>query len=117
MRQNLPTRQNLKVLPFLLVAVMGVGLAGCERHGEHAAARLGGHEAMREGRGERHGGGIRKACEADIEQFCAADQTGRDRRQCLESHLDKLSAGCKTAVEARKNHKRGGDDKSDSGSE
>jgi Cysteine rich repeat len=116
-------RQNLKVLPFLLVAVMGVGLAGCERHGERAAAKFGGHEAMRagrgEGRGERHGGGIRKACEADIEQFCAADQTGRDRRQCLESHLDKLSAACKTAVEARKNHKRdkGSDDKSDSGSE
>jgi|HubBroStandDraft_5_1064220.scaffolds.fasta_scaffold22617_2 hypothetical protein len=111
----------MKTIPILLAAVMCAGLAGCERHGEHAAARLGGRAAMHEGReaGREGRGGLRRACEADIEQFCAADQTGRDRRQCLESHMDKLSNDCKTAIEARKNHRRdkAGDDKTDSGSE
>ena len=111
----------MKTFPLLLAAVTCLGLAGCERHAEHAAARLGTRAAMHEGRGEGRAGrgGIRRACEADIEQFCAADQTGRDRRQCLESHMDKLSNDCKTAVEARKNHRRdkGGDDTTGNGSD
>ena len=65
--------------------------------------------------------GMRKACGSDLEKFCAADQTGRDRRTCLESHLSEISADCKAAVEAR-GHRGGGgrrnrdttdDDKSD----
>jgi hypothetical protein len=71
-------------------------------------------------RGERGAhGGIRRACEADMEQFCAADQKGRDRRECLQSHMDKLSADCKAAIEARKNHRRGdkGDKAGGDGSE
>jgi hypothetical protein len=65
--------------------------------------RGGDHERRLEERGERNGQrhGLRRECRDDIEKFCAADQTGRDRRQCLESHLSELSADCKTAVEAR----------------
>ena len=110
----------MKTLPLLLAALMGTGLASCERHAEHAAARLGTRAAVHGARGERgERGGLRRACEADIEQFCAADQKGRDRRECLESHLDKLSNDCKTAIEARKNRHRdkGGDTKPDSGSD
>ena len=107
----------MRTLPFLLAAVMSLGIVGCERHAEHAAARMGAHGAMRAERGDRgergaHGG-LRRACEADLEQYCAADQKGRDRRECLESHLDKLSADCKAAVEARKN--RHGRDKGGEG--
>jgi hypothetical protein len=74
-------------------------------------------------RSEKHGEsgkhhGLRRACRDDLAKFCAADQKGRDRRQCLQSHLSELSADCKTAVEARKSrggHRKGGDsdDKSD----
>jgi hypothetical protein len=71
------------------------------------------HGVMREQRMEKHGengghGGLRRSCRADIEQFCAADQKGRDRRECLQSHMDKLSADCKTALQDRMNHKGGG---------
>ena len=110
----------MKTLPLLLAALMSVGIAGCERHpgqAERMGARAAGH-GMRGERGGGHGG-IRRACEADIEQFCAADQKGRDRRECLQSHMDKLSADCKAAIEARKNHRRGdkGGDKTGDGSE
>lgn len=98
----------MKTLPLLIAALMSVAIAGCERHpgqAERMGARAVGH-GMRGERGGGHGG-LRRACEADIEQFCAADQKGRDRRECLQSHMDKLSADCKTAIEARKNHRRG----------
>jgi hypothetical protein len=62
---------------------------------------------QRQERGE-HRGGLRRDCRDDIEKFCAADQTGRDRRLCLQSHLDQLSAGCKTAVQDRMNRHGGG---------
>ncbi len=106
----------MKTLPLLLAALMSVGIAACERHpgqAERMGARAAGHGM----RGERAGGrgGIRRACEADIEQFCAADQKGRDRRECLQSHMDKLSADCKAAIEARKNHRR--DKAGDNGTE
>jgi hypothetical protein len=101
----------MKTSALLFASLVCIGLAGCERH-ENQAARLGAREAVhaergeRGERGERRGGGIRRACEADIEQFCAADQRGRDRRECLESHKDKLSQACKTAIEERKNWRR-----------
>jgi hypothetical protein len=111
----------MKTFPLLLAALMCLGIAGCERHGgqaERMGARAVGH-GMRGERGERGGhGGIRRACEADIEQFCAADQKGRDRRECLQSHMDKLSADCKAAIEARKNrHRDKGDKAGDGGTE
>ena len=109
----------MKTFPLLLAALMCLGIAGCERHSGQAE-RLGARAAGHGMRGERGGhGGIRRACEADIEQFCAADQKGRDRRECLQSHMDKLSADCKAAIEARKNHRHGdkGDKGGDNGTE
>jgi hypothetical protein len=64
-------------------------------------------EQRNERNGERHGG-LRRVCRADIEQYCAADPKGRDRRMCLQNHLDKLSADCKTAVQDRMNRHGGG---------
>jgi hypothetical protein len=77
---------------------------------EHAARDVlrGQRMEQRGERGDRHGGGLRRACRADIEQFCAADQKGRDRRECLQTHIDKLSADCKTAIQDRMNHRGGG---------
>ena len=46
------------------------------------------------------GGGPRVACAADLAKFCPDAQTGPDRRQCMMSHKDDLSAGCKTAIAA-----------------
>ena len=53
-------------------------------------------------RGDRggRGHGLKRACAADIEKFCGNDR-GRERRQCLQTHLDQLAADCKEAVEKR----------------
>lgn len=101
------SRQIMKATHLLLACVLGLGLAACDRH-NNPLRNVTGHErgARHEGGGGR--GGLRRACSADLEQYCAADQTGRDRRQCLESHQDKLSADCKAALEARKNRRKGG---------
>jgi len=61
----------------------------------------------REGRGEGgRAGGLRQACSTDLEKFCAADQRGRDRRMCLQSHIDQLSADCKAALAERQQRRR-----------
>ena len=62
-------------------------------------------------RGEGGHGGLRRACSADLEKFCAADQKGRDRRLCLQSHLDQLSEDCKAALAARQHRQRRGRDR------
>jgi len=64
-----------------------------------------GHAQRSEERAGKHHG-MRRACRDDLEKFCAADQKGRDRRECLQTHVSEISADCKAAVEARKN--RGG---------
>ena len=78
-------------ISLLLVPLICVSALACRPH----AAGGGGHG--REGGGH----GLRRDCQADIEQFCAADQTGRDRRNCLQTHLIQLSEACKAAVAAR----------------
>ena len=77
---------------------------------EHAARDLmrGQRMEQRGERGDRHGGGLKRVCRNDIEQYCAADQKGRDRRECLQNHLDQLSADCKTALQERMNRHGGG---------
>jgi hypothetical protein len=45
-------------------------------------------------------GGARVACAADLSKFCPSQQPGPDRRQCMMSHKDDLSAGCKAAIAA-----------------
>jgi hypothetical protein len=75
------------------------------------------HGQRSEERGGKHHGGLRRSCRDDIEKFCA-DKAKSERRECLQAHLNDLSADCKTAVEARKGRggrRKGGDsdDKSD----
>jgi hypothetical protein len=50
--------------------------------------------------GERHRG-LRKACATELAQYCPGDQRGRARRDCLQSHMDQLSADCKASLESR----------------
>jgi hypothetical protein len=106
---------------ILLVTLLCLAATGCDRHQmrEELRQHAGRHEGGREG---RHGGeaggamragghGIRRVCAADLEKFCASDQTGRDRRQCLDAHKDQLAADCKTALaerEQRHGGRRGG---------
>jgi hypothetical protein len=63
----------------------------------------------REARAEGGHSGLRRACSTDLEKFCVADQTGRDRRKCLQSHIDQLSADCKTALAARQQRRHNRD--------
>ena len=48
------------------------------------------------------GGGngvVRKACQADIEQFCGGTEPGGGRLgQCLREHEDRVSPPCKSAL-------------------
>ena len=85
--------------PFaLLVCIIAIAAAGCGPHGRGAMRALrhaGGH------------GGMRQECSQDIQQFCAADQTGRDKRACLKEHEAQLSAGCKAALQAREERRAG----------
>jgi hypothetical protein len=85
----------MKKSTALLVSLSCLALLGCKPH-------PGGRETRAEG--ER--AGLRQACSADTEKFCAADQRGRDRRLCLQSHVDQLSADCKTALAARPHRQR-----------
>ena len=45
-------------------------------------------------------GGLRAACRADFEKYCSGVGPGPGRRQCLLDNKDKLSADCKTAIDA-----------------
>jgi hypothetical protein len=97
-----------KATVLLLTSLVCLTTMACKP--EHAARDVlrGQRMEQRGERGDRHGGGgLRRACRADIEQFCAADQKGRDRRECLQTHIDKLSADCKTAIQDRMNHRGG----------
>ncbi len=91
----------------LLACLLCVGVVACKP--QHAARNMM-REQRIEQRGDRdhRGGGLRRACRNDIEQYCAADQRGRDRRECLQSHMDKLSADCKTALQNRMDRRGGG---------
>jgi len=94
---------------ILLACLVCLPVIACKPH--PGKILRGGDRIQRsEERNARHHG-LRRACRDDIEKFCAADQTGRDRRACLNTHLNELSADCKAAVEARKG--RGGRRKRD----
>ncbi|HWA91786.1 MAG TPA: hypothetical protein VG889_17240 [Rhizomicrobium sp.] len=99
----------MRYAPLLLAAIVGFGLTGCDRHPARNARDT--VRAERTERGDRPAGmghGLRRACREDIEQYCVASQRGRERRQCLESHMDKLSADCKQALAERHGGRRGG---------
>lgn len=103
----------MRILPLLLVSVVGLGLASCDRHAGRAVR--GAAHAERSERQAGQGHGLKRACRADIEQYCVASQKGRERKQCLESHLDKLSDGCKQALTERGNRHGGGRKNRDAG--
>ena len=54
---------------------------------------------MDERRGSR--ARLRQACSDEIAKYCSTMDRPRLKRQCLQSHLDQLSADCKSAVESR----------------
>lgn len=88
----------------LLTCLFCIPMIACKPH--PGRILRGADHAQRSEERAGHRGGLRRACRDDIEKFCAADQTGRDRRLCLQSHLSEVSADCRTAVEARSH--RGG---------
>ena len=48
-------------------------------------------------------GALRQACRGDVRALCAGIQPGGGRiLQCLRDHADKLSDGCKQALQAAK---------------
>ena len=73
------------------------------------------HEQGRSGASDqdfqrRRGRGLRRACASELQQYCAGQERGRARRECLEDHMSQLSADCKAAVEARGQGRRRRDD-------
>jgi Cysteine rich repeat len=95
--------QTMRKTTVLLACLICLPVLACKPH-PGKIMRGADHAGRSEERGQHRG--LRRACRDDLEKFCAADQTGRDRRACLQTHLNELSADCKTAVEARKG--RGG---------
>lgn len=109
-----------KLLLPLAILALAAPIAGCDQN-KHGASivkqrvlrgvlRGAGHEGVR---GARHHG-LRRVCAADIQKYCQTEDRGRARRQCLQSHLDQLSADCKTAVEQRGRGRRRRDFNDDS---
>lgn len=52
---------------------------------------------------------VKEACNADIKQTCAAQYAARDRAKvkvCLLANKDKLSAGCRAAIDAQQAAKK-----------
>ncbi|HEY3777218.1 MAG TPA: hypothetical protein VGL35_04100 [Rhizomicrobium sp.] len=54
------------------------------------------------GRGGHHG--LRMACAADIQKYCADEPR---KRRCLRDNVDKLSDACKAALAQPRGHKGG----------
>ena len=93
---------------FLFAALMlaCVPLAGCNQqankpHNHAGRASERGNAVNETDQGRGHGRGLRRACSSEIQQYCSNEERGRARRECLQSHMDKLSADCKSAVESR----------------
>jgi hypothetical protein len=52
---------------------------------------------------QAQGKGRLAACKEDIQKFCASEPKGQGKvKACLQSNKDKVSADCKTAIEAGK---------------
>jgi len=52
------------------------------------------------GDGGHHGGGVREACQADMQKLCpdAKMGPGGGMRECIKSNFDKLSTPCQDAI-------------------
>jgi len=64
--------------------------------GNQSAQQAGAPEESR-----RRGHGLRRACGDELAKYCSGQDRGRQRRDCLQSHMDQLSADCKAALEER----------------
>jgi hypothetical protein len=61
-----------------------------------AGGRAGGHGAM-------------KACKADHDKYCAGVEKGGGRiMACMKEHADKLSPGCKSALQTMRAERQAG---------
>ena len=81
----------------LLLACAPLAACNQQQTNKHAAV----HERERGGHG-----GLRHVCAADLGKYCAGQERGRERRTCLQQHMDQLSADCKAAVAARGERRR-----------
>ena len=51
---------------------------------------------------------VRDACRADVERLCKDIKPGEGRlHECLRSHHDELSDGCRGAIKEARQHRRG----------
>ena len=105
------------ILGFTLVLAC-VPLAAC--HQQHSARHQAAQqrnqatdqgsntEPQANGREERRGRGhgLRRTCAEDLEKYCAGKDRRRERRECLQSHMDQLSPDCKAALQERGEHHR-----------
>jgi hypothetical protein len=104
----------MKTLLFgFAILVIAAPLAGCnqqqgnKRHTAQERVEKG--ERVENGeRGERRGRGhgLRRVCTDELQKYCAGDERRREKRECLQNHMDQLSADCKAAVEARGERRR-----------
>jgi hypothetical protein len=73
-------------MKIMMAAATALMVLGCM---QAASAQDGGHA------------GLRGACRADFQQYCAGiPEGGASRVQCLKDHQDKLSGECKAALSA-----------------
>ncbi|HWA03016.1 MAG TPA: hypothetical protein VG819_05740 [Rhizomicrobium sp.] len=89
----------MKKATILIALALCVPVVACKPH--PGKLLRGGEriERQQERAGRHHG--LKRACRDDLGKFCASAEKGRARRACLQDHLSELSAGCKSAVEAR----------------
>jgi hypothetical protein len=94
----------------LVLALACVPLASCNRQAGNKTPAVKQSQTTSNEFGRRGGHGLRRACAADLQQYCPGQDRGRARRDCLQSHMSQLSADCKAAVEARGKGRRRRDD-------
>jgi len=89
---------------FTSMLLLAVTMAGCqEKSSEQGAESQSPAQGPAQGSGDGGGGGggggqVRIACQVDIQTLCASEErVGR----CLRNHLDRLSEGCRTAIDSR----------------
>lgn len=95
-----------KLLLPIALSIIAAPLTGCNQNNDKTPVIK--ERALRGVlRGAHHGlhasghRGLKKVCATELQQYCQSADRPRDRRDCLQNHLNQLSADCKTAVESR----------------